>query len=189
MEILLDLLNMLFIWASPMFSWSLFSSWTVQALVVVSVVRSSICGWKSACPIYSLHAHFAHKCLCLSKYVGWIHAFTVCVRQNKQFYDTYSCPYNAPYDVCFPAGQQFYCAAHVGLSVSLSPACISRWNAISPCPDCFIMTYFDYLSQGDAQQPELCCCTDKKERARGTKTWAKRLEPRDVFYCSGLEYI
>lgn len=61
---------------------------------------------------------------------------------------------NLPYDVCLPVGHQFYCGAHVRISIFLYPACISRWSAISPCPYCFIMTYFDYLSQGDAQRAE-----------------------------------
>lgn len=120
---------------------------------------------------------FAHKCLCLSTYAGWIHAFTACVRQDKQFYDTYSCPYNPPYDVCFPAGQQFYCAAHVGLSVSPSPVCISRWSTIFPCPDCFIMTYFDYLSQGTHNGLSFAT-TDKKKKSK--RKWErKRHEQRD----------
>lgn len=76
-----------------------------------------------------------------SVYAGGIHAFRACVstcalvctteRQNKHFYNTYSCPYK-PYDVCLPVGHQFYCGAHVRISIFLYPACISRWSAISP---------------------------------------------------------
>lgn len=99
-----------------------------------------------------------------SVWPGGIHAFSVCVstcafvfeseRQTKHFYNTYSCPYKPT----------LWCLPPSGASILLRSSCENFYFSLSclhfqmehnfPCPYCFIMTYFDYLSQGDAQRPK-----------------------------------
>lgn len=137
----------------------------------------NVCGWEPACAIGGVHAHFA----CFPRrMLGWIHAFSVCVcvcvcvclkgrvsicTMHNMHCAYYVCSYNPAYDVYLSVGQQFYCWADV--RISISPSCFHFQMGLNfPCPYCFIMTYFDYLSKGSHIKPKHCCSTEIKRPRR-----------------------